>query len=73
VGVDGLDVTDCAVRGRDIRLGIASPFAWARDAVVVFRGAVEGERYRVVINGADLGGLSGGALARGVSCRPRPE
>jgi hypothetical protein len=73
VGVNGLDVAECSVQGGEIRLRVASPFAWRRDAVIVFRQADTSRSYRVVVNGADLGVRRGTDLERGLPVRPCPE
>jgi hypothetical protein len=73
VGVNGLDVTECSVRGGEIRLRVASPFAWRRDAVTVFRGAAPSQSYRVVVNGADMGFLRGAELEKGLPLKPCTE
>jgi len=73
VGVNGIDVTGCAVRDREISLRAASPFAWRRDAVLVFRHAEPAQLYRVIVNGADLGVRTGADLEKGVAMRPSAE
>jgi hypothetical protein len=73
VGVNGLDATECVVRGGEIRLRIASPFAWRRSAVLVFRNGDPSESYRVVVNGADLGARRGADLGRGLLIEPCAE
>ena len=70
VGVNGLNLTNCTVRDGRIELTLSSPFAWQRNATVVFRHAEPDCRYRLFINGADLGERSGVDLGRGIAIRP---
>ncbi len=70
VGVNGLNLTQCTVRDGRIELTLSSPFAWQRNATVVFRHAEPDCRYRLFINGADLGERSGVDLGRGIAIRP---
>jgi hypothetical protein len=73
VGVNGLDVTECSVWAGEIRLRVASPFAWRREAVLVFRRAEPSQSYRVVVNGADLGVRLGADLEKGLPVTPCAE
>ena len=66
VGVNGIDITECDIAGERIRLSVTSPFAWTRKPVVVFRGAAADRKYRVVVNGADLGAYEEKRLAAGI-------
>ena len=66
VGVNGIDITECNIAGDRIRLGMTSPFRWARKPVVVFRGAAADRRYRLVVNGAEIGVVAGKDLTAGV-------
>lgn len=70
VGVNGLNVTECGVQDGEIRLGLASPFPWRRKPVVVFHGTEPGRRYRVVVNGAEIGSWSGEELETGIPVAP---
>ena len=63
VGVNGIDIAECDIAGERIRLTMTSPFAWMRKPVVVFRGAVAGRKYRVVVNDTDLGTYEEKSLA----------
>ncbi len=64
VGVNGIAITECAIASERIRLTMTSPFAWTGKPVVVFRRAVAGRKYRVVVNGADLGAYEEKATPR---------
>jgi hypothetical protein len=66
VGVDGLNVTRCAVDGSRIRLEICTPFAWSRRPVVIFHRAEPTRRYQIFVNGAEAGRWSGADLERGI-------
>jgi hypothetical protein len=66
VGVDGLDVTECTVRGSGIALRFSSPFHWRRSPVFVFHHCDPAKEYRVVANGSDLGSWRGSALEKGI-------
>jgi len=66
VGVDGIDVTECRVTSDEIRLGFTSPFHWTRKPVIVFHGAADGKKYRLVVNGTEIGVVAGEGLAAGV-------
>jgi hypothetical protein len=66
VGVNGIDVPECGVRDGEISLRLTSPFRWSRPPVAVFRRCDPTRRYRVRIDGIDLGEIRGDALARGV-------
>jgi len=70
VGVNGLDLTNCRVRGGGIRLQITSPFDWKRRPVVVFRHANASRRYRLEVNGADAGSWTGRELEEGIPVTP---
>ena len=66
VGVNGLNVVHCAIHGSQIRLEIRTPFAWARQPVVVFHRAEPARRYQVFLNGAEAGTWSGAELEKGI-------
>jgi hypothetical protein len=66
IGVNGIDIKACDITGERIHLTMTSPFAWTRKPVVVFRGAVADRKYRVDVNGADLGAYSEKSLAAGI-------
>jgi hypothetical protein len=66
VGVNGLDLTECAVADGQIRLKLASPFAWSRKPVVVFHRTEPARRYRVFLNGIEAGSWSGAELENGI-------
>jgi hypothetical protein len=70
VGVNGLNITRCAVHGNQIRLEIYTPFAWARRPVVVFRRTEPTRRYQVLLNGAEAGSWSGADLEKGIRLSP---
>lgn len=55
-----LNVSRCPVNGGQIRLGIQTPFAWARQLVAVFRGAAPTQRYQVLVNEAEIGSWTRG-------------
>ncbi len=63
VGVDGLNVTRCAVGAERIELDIDSPFAWRRNPVVAFHYAEPGKSYALAVNGVELGRYTGRDLA----------
>jgi hypothetical protein len=67
VGVNGIDVAQCSVRDGEISLRLTSPFRWSRPPVAVFRRCDPNRRFRVRINGIDLGKIQGDALASGVA------
>lgn len=66
VGVNGLNVTGCAVRDGTIRLRLASPFPWRREPVVAFHGADPAQQYRLVVNGSPIGSWRGAEMQKGV-------
>jgi hypothetical protein len=66
VGVDGLNVTGCAVESGVIRLQFSSPFAWTRAPVFAFHGCEPMKGYRIVANGTELGSWRGDALNLGI-------
>ena len=66
VGVNGLDAAACTVEGGDIRITLTSPFAWSRPPVLAFHRCEPGRRYRVIVNGAELGAWPGAGLERGI-------
>jgi hypothetical protein len=69
-GVNGLNLSGCAIEGDEIRLRLESPLRWRRPAVVVFRRAEPGRRYRVIGNGAEVGTWSGKDLEKGIRVTP---
>ena len=71
VGVNGIDIAECHIAGGQIRVTMTSPFAWARNPVVVFRGASAGRQYRLVVNGADVGSFGDKSLSAGIPV-PKP-
>jgi len=73
VGVNGIDIAASSVRAGEIRLRVASPFAWRRDAVLAFHNAEPARRYRVFVNGADMGARTGADLEKGLAVRPGGE
>lgn len=66
VGVNGLNLTACAITGDQIQLRLSSPFAWKRAPVVRFEHAAAAKTYRVEVNGARAGSWQGTELAKGV-------
>ena len=70
VGVNGLNVVRCAVRGGRIRLEISTPFAWTRQPVVVFRRTEPARRYQILLNGSEAGTWIGADLEKGVPLSP---
>jgi hypothetical protein len=70
VGVNGLDVSECAVEDGQIRLKLASPFAWNRKPVVVFHRSEPARRYRVFLDGIEAGSWSGVELEKGIPLPP---
>jgi hypothetical protein len=66
VGVNGLNVTECAVHGGDIHLGFSTPFRWRRLPVVVFHQCNPKQAYRIFANGTELGTWRGDELERGI-------
>jgi len=66
VGVNGLDLSECAVQGAEIRLKLASPFAWNRKPVVVFRHTEPARQYRVYVDGVEAGSWRGADLEKGI-------
>jgi hypothetical protein len=66
VGVNGIDVTGCAVANAEVRLTMTSPFPWTRKAILVFHGIPAGRRFRIVVNGEDLGTFGEKSLAEGI-------
>jgi hypothetical protein len=70
VGVNGLNLTQCTVRDGRIELKLFSPFVWHRQPTIVFHRAERNRRYRLIVNGADLGERSGAELTRGIAVWP---
>ncbi len=66
IGVNGLNVTGCAVAKGEIRLQFSSPFAWERVPIFVFRGANRSRHYRIYANGTEVGAWCGEDLERGI-------
>jgi hypothetical protein len=66
VGVNGLNLTECNVRGREFNLRLSSPFLWKRAPLVVFRHTEPVRKYRIFVNGAEAGTWSGADLEQGV-------
>jgi hypothetical protein len=66
VGVNGIDVAECAVGDGEIRLTFASPFAWRLPPVFTFHRCEPQRSYRVTANGAELGAWRGDDLERGI-------
>jgi hypothetical protein len=66
VGVDGLDVADCSVRGSEISLIFSSPFPWKRSPVFIFHRCEAARSYHVFANGAEVGLRLGSELERGI-------
>jgi hypothetical protein len=66
VGVNGLDLTACAVEDGQVRLKLASPFAWNRKPVIVFHRTEPARRYRVLLDGIEAGSWSGAELEKGI-------
>jgi hypothetical protein len=73
IGVNGLNVTGCDVRGHEISLAVNSPFSWPRQPVVTCVGADESSTYSLVVNGAVVGKFSGSALKAGVAIPVSPR
>jgi len=67
VGVNGIDVKASRRLADGMELTYTSPFAWARQPVVVFHGGEPGRRYRVIVNGKELGVFAGKELAAGIA------
>jgi hypothetical protein len=72
VGVNGIDVTRCAVEGDRIRLEMSSPFPWKRKPVVVFHRTEPSKTYRLNVNGVDAGSRRGEDLEKGVEVGSLP-
>jgi hypothetical protein len=72
VGVDGIDVRSCDIRGDAIDLVVSSPFAWPRPPVAVFHRGERGRSYAIRVNGTNLGTLSIDQLEKGVEI-PAPR
>lgn len=72
VGVNGINLTHCQVTAGQIRLTMNSPFPWTRPTRVVLRNAEEGKRYRLSVNGRDLGEHSAAEMARGIEVAMSP-
>jgi hypothetical protein len=70
VGVNGVNVSRCAVHDNQIELELYMPFAWTRRPVVVFRRAEPTRRYRVLLNGAEAGSWKGTDLEKGIPLSP---
>ncbi len=70
VGSNGLDLTDCAVAEGRITFNLRSPLTWPRKATVVFRNAAPDAKYRLVINGDEIGSHTGKELAAGIAIAP---
>jgi hypothetical protein len=66
IGVNGLNLTACAVKEEEIRFRLSSPFAWKRSPVVVFRHTNPSQQYRVEINEAEVGTWEGKELEKGI-------
>jgi hypothetical protein len=73
VGVNGIDLTACAVAGAAIRLSLTSPFHWSRPARVVFRRTEPGRTYRVFVDGVLVGIRRGEDLEKGIEIAPRRD
>lgn len=67
VGVNGLDLSACAVEAGTIEFRLRSPFAWSRPPVVVFRNAAPAPSYRLVVNGVVTGIWLGKELDDGIA------
>jgi hypothetical protein len=67
VGVNGLNVTACAVQGGEIHLAFSSPFRWRRPAAFAFHRCDPQKAYRIIANGADLGSWRGAVLETGIA------
>jgi hypothetical protein len=72
VGVNGIDIRECAIANDEVRLTLSSPFKWTRKPAVAFHGVPAGRRYRVVVNGVDLGVFAAADLGKGVAA-PLPH
>jgi hypothetical protein len=66
VGVNGLNVTRCAIQDSQVRLEISTPFPWTRPPTVVFHRAEPARRYQIFCNGAAAGSWSGAELEKGI-------
>ena len=73
VGVNGLDLTDCAVAEGRIAFKLRTPLAWPRKAIVVFRNAAPGTKYRLLVNGEESGPYTAKELETGVARSPAPR
>ena len=70
IGVNGLDLTECHIDRKTIRLKLSSPFAWKREPLIVFRRTNPEWRYQVYVNGASVGAWRGEELEKGISLSP---
>jgi len=66
IGVNGLNLTRCAVGDGQIRLQFTSPFTWKRAPIFVFHHADPSRYYRVYANGTQAGTWRGEELAKGI-------
>lgn len=67
IGVNGINVTDCQIHGREIYLELNSPFQWKREPVIVFHHIPEEGNYRLHINNQDLGVYSSENMKTGIA------
>ncbi len=72
VGVNGINLTDCQVTAGQVSLTMNSPFPWTRPARVVLCNAEVGKRYRLRVNGRDLGERSAAEMAGGIEVALAP-
>ena len=67
IGVNGINVTNCQIRNREIHLDFNSPFQWKRKPVVVFHHVPEEGKYRLFVNNRDVGVYSFTNMEPGVN------
>jgi hypothetical protein len=66
VGVNGLDVSKCAIAGGKIELVFSNPFRWKRAPVFAFHHTEPKRACRVMANGSELGTWRGEQLEAGI-------
>ncbi|HZL42884.1 MAG TPA: hypothetical protein VFD66_06355 [Verrucomicrobiae bacterium] len=71
VGVNGLNMGSCKIKGGQIDLSVSTPFQWNRPPVVTFRRTDPTRRYEVRINGFKAGFWRGKELEKGIQLPAR--
>jgi hypothetical protein len=71
VGLNGLNITRCAIRDGKIELEINSPFAWKRHPVLVFRNNKSSADFAVTINRGNIGTFNRADLDNGIAIHLR--